>query len=364
VKTKNNASWRAVGVWLYLASAAVVAMPTGVLALAETGAPVLDYPLGVRSEGMAQTGTADASDPANLYFNAANVTAVEGVYGAGSYMLLAPWFSNDIWFGHGSLGGGYAFGTNRPIRVAADVTMARLSYGTVTTTDPMGQPLTEGKAREQYIALTVGASTRFGERSHVALGLGVKRWTAHFPPAQFTTGESNLDFSANMVDVGAVVSTVMDAGDWRVQPSVGLACVNLGSDIEVSPEQKDPLPSKFNYGVTMRVAGPEAALGSATVPTVSAVLNIEGIHGLNEQRPTWGFGSEVAFMDAVFLRWGRRVDDHDRAAFSAWGIALGVPLGHFRARLDYANRWSSALWGGTVALDKFGATVVWLFDQD
>ena len=340
--------------WLCFASAAVVAMPTGARALAETGAPVLDFVLGVRSEGMGQTGTADASDPQNLYFNPASVAALEGVYGAGSYMLVNPRLSNDIWFGHGSLGGGYTFGTGRPIRVAADVTMARLSYGTLSVTNPQGWSLGQYDAKEQYIAFTVGASTAIEDRFRVALALGAKRWTGDYAAEAFFVDPDSGRFSANMLDVGAIVSTVMDAGDWRVQPSVGLACVNLGSDIETPATQNDPLPSKFNYGVSMRVLGPEVALGSATVPTVLATLNIDGVHGLNGQDPMWRFGSEVAFVDAVFLRWGRRVDDRYRWQTSTWGIALGVPAGKIRARLEYANFDETR--------DKFGATVVWLFD--
>jgi len=333
-----------------VAAACVVGWPGW--APAETGAPVLDYPLGVRSEGMGQTGTADAWDPQNLYFNPAHVAGVEGGYAAGSYMLLFPRDTNDVHFNNEALGTGYTFGGRMPIRVAAGVTIAHLSYGTVTITDINGDPLRTDESEERAVAFTAGARATVGGRAHVSLGLAFKRWTAHYVEVVYQPVGFKMDRSASMFDVGTVVSTDAEAGDWRVQPALGVAWVNLGSDIDAGLRE-DPLPSRFQYGVSTRVVGPDVVLGSASVPAVSATLNIDGIHGLSGQDPTWGFGTELAFMDAVFLRWGRRVDDREREPFSAWGVGLGLPLGHLRARLEYANI--------DEMRDKFGATVVWLF---
>lgn len=99
-------------------------------------------------------------------------------------------------------------------------------------------------------------------------------------------------------------------------------------------------------------------VGSTDMPPVAVTLNVDGKHGLNEQRPTWGVGAELAAMQLIFIRWGQRMDDFYHYPQTTWGAAIGVAAGSVRARLEYANLHSTAYaWN----LDKFGFTFVWLF---
>lgn len=328
------------------------------LGASDTGAPSLDYPFGVRGTAMGQVGVADRSDPDNIYFNPANVTAQDGIYATGAYELLAPQVVDDWWFRHVSVGAGRSFQGERPVRVAFSVSFVELSYGHTIWTDPTGLPLEEGDFRDKYVALTGGMATTLGERVEWALGAAYKHWSETGP----------WDLSEGMFDIGTVVSTTVDASDWSVRPAVGLSAINLGPDIEydMQPPYKEPLPSWFNYGLSVCVDGPVVALGSVDVPAVSATFDFDGKHGLNEQHPQWGVGYELSLMQIASVRWGRRFDDHDRRHVNAWGVALGVPLGPVRARIDYASigyHYGSYYSYSLGTQDVFGVSLAWLFDE-
>jgi hypothetical protein len=86
------------------------------------------------------------------------------------------------------------------------------------------------------------------------------------------------------------------------------------------------------------------------------------MHGLNEQRPEWGFGFQVEFLRIAAVRFGRRIDDRDRTPVNTWGVALGVPAGRFQARVEYAQiKFGSEYYRGN--RDEFGLMLAWLFDQ-
>jgi len=362
---KRSRAW-ASGLWgilLVMEGIAVpaVAQPSG------TTAPVMDYPLSVRSVAMAASGVADRFDPGNIYFNPANVTALQEIYATGSYELVAPRGPSDLWFGHASVGGGRTFRGDNPIHLAFDFTYARFSYGKSIYTTVTGEEIGEFEAPEDYFAFTAGASKKVSERVEVAVGAAYKYWAWDLGPNSFVPDSlvpdmSALDLSANMFDFGVVVSTVLDASDWRVKPAVGVAVVNSGSDVEVD-DTSESLPTWLNYGATVRVEGPMVTLASASVPSLSATLNVDGRHGLSHQDPRWSFGSEISFLQVIFVRWGRRIDDHWRLPETTWGAAIGVPVGPVRARLEYAHvsklysQWTYY----AADRDKFGLVIAYRF---
>jgi hypothetical protein len=346
--------YRSVGYALLI----LAVVPTTVRAQAETGAPALLFPRGVRGNAMGYSGVADRSDPSSIYFNPANVTAHEGVWATGSREKLVPGLADDVWFGHLNIGGGYSVGSDPPVRLGLNVTLARLSYGSSIATTPQGTPLGEYESHEDVFGVTAGAAGVMGERVHWAMGAAVRRFSAEYAPSEVTVEGTSTEGSSWITDVGAVLSTIVEASDWRVRPAVGVAGINMGSDVEFDDrEQADPLPSWFNYGVSVRVDGPDVVLGSNEIPAVSGVLNLDGNHGLNDQRPHWGFGYELVLMEILFARWGRRTDDRDHTPFDTWGVALGVPVGPLRARFEYASVQPPS---PLIPRDIYGFTLAWL----
>jgi hypothetical protein len=343
-------------------AALLTTTPSPALAQAETGAQVLDMMLSTRGNAMAWSGTADRSDPGNIYFNPANVTAVNGVFATGAYEKLIPALADDLWLGRLNVGAGRVIGEDTPILVAFGYTWGKLSYGESVATDSQGRSTGTFESWEEVFGLTAGVSGAAGERGTWALGVGIKRLSLEYAPAEFVVGEPETrDDSVTMLDLGFVLSTVVDASDWKVRPALGLAAVNMGSDIEFEidgEKREDPLPSWFNYGVSVRIDGPLVTLGSIETPSITSILNVDGNHGLNDQRPRWGFGYEISLMQIIFARWGRRTDDRFHRAEETWGVALGIPAGPLRARLEYANDAPYYAYGSG---DTFGATLVWMF---
>jgi hypothetical protein len=326
---------------------------------AQTGAQVLDYPLTTRSQGMGMSGTADRGDPGNVYFNPATAAYADGVWITGAREQIAPTVSNDIWFGSLNLGGGYTLGGADGIRLAFDLGLTRFTYGEVTATTPEGLPLGTFDANQDVVALTGAAAGEMGP-AQWAFGVALKRLAIAYTPEEATNW---------IFDIGAIVGTDMDASDWSVHPAVGAAVVNMGSDIEYDDiDEKDPLPTWFNYGVSVRVDAPEVQLGSNSVPALSATINLDGKHGLNEQRPRFAFGYELTLIDVLFARYGRQTDDRYHAAGETWGIGLGAPVGPLRAVAEYTNtRYAYFSYPYSYASfqhDLYGFTLVWLFDRN
>lgn len=358
--SRNTALSRTVAL-LILTGIVLAALPPATLAVTETGAPALEYPLGARSAAMGYSGVADRSDPSNLFFNPANVTAVEGVWSTGAYELLAPGFAGDVHAGNLTAGGGYTVGNDHPLRLAIGITLARISFGTSIATAPDGTPLGEFEYKEDIFGATAGVAGTMGERLEWALGLALKRWKGDYAPAGATILGEAVEPSKWMVDAGAVVSTRVEASDWSVHPALAVAAVNMGSDIELEQfSTTDPLPTWFNYGISVRVDGPAVELGSNHLPVVSVTLNADGNHGLNDQRPRWGFGYEATFMEIVSARWGRRTDDSFRQEHETWGLAVGLPAGPVRARFEYTSLYYPYLFGYQ---DLYGVTLMWLFGE-
>jgi hypothetical protein len=357
MKQKQASSARRLSKWRRFAIAVALAIASQLTApdRADAGAAIMDFPLSVRSVGMGESGVSDRTDPGNAYLNPANITAVNGIYSTGSYRVLWPQLGNENSLGHVSLGFGRSLKRKKPFRLAFDLTYARLKFS--------------DQQKESYVALTAGMNVATGQHTELALGLAFKHWWAKdefthpiFVPGgtDYTGGES----SANLFDVGAVVTVNLDASGWRVRPMVGLALVNMGSDIEhhYRSSSLSP-PSWFKYGVTAQVESPHVTLRTASVPTITATLNVQGNHGLEEQRPFWGIGAEIAVVQAIFVRWGRHVDDHSHDPTSMWGAAVGIPKGRALLRFEYANSVRPEAWFAS-NVDNFGFTFVWLFDSE
>jgi len=336
--------WPPLAIAIALSIAPLMTTPDRADAFA--GRAIMYYPKTVRSVGMGESGVSDRTDPGNVYLNPANVTAVDGVYSTGSYQVMWPNYS-DYSLGHISVGFGQTLKRERPLRLAFDLTYSKLKYG-----DPQ---------YETYIALTAGMNVEMGKRAELALGFAFKRWWDKYdnPRTVFLpegTGRPAGDHSANMFDAGAVVTVNLDASGWLVQPMLGLAVLNMGSDIEISYDSTRtsvPSPTWFKYGVTAHVESPHITLRAASVPTIAVTLNFQGTHSLEKQQPFWGIGAEIAVVQTVFVRWGRRMDDDRHGPAAMWGAAVGIPHNRARLRIEYAHTDRSRS-------DKFGFTFVYL----
>jgi hypothetical protein len=300
------------------------------------GAIVLQYPISARSAGMGETGVADNSDPANLFFNPANVVGPACVYAQGSRWDLNT-FADDIWTGGGSAG--VRLDSGDRMTLGADLAYGRLDYGETIVTSPSGIPLGEYHSFEDYVALTLGAGIRFDDWE-LRLGGAGKRYDAHYGPAEVSMQTEAFEFDAFAFDIGATLVRPCPVGEWAVTPALAVALVNFGSDIE-TPVGDDPLPTRFHFGTSVAIASPTVRILSADVPVIAAVYNVEAIERFHDSYFSWAIGGELVVAQMLFLRAGTTdLDDENRSDYdsrSGWGVGVGFPAGAMRARFDYTK---------------------------
>jgi hypothetical protein len=341
------------GRW-YLAAVIVLAAETGW----SQGAIVLQYPISARSASMGETGVADNSDPANLYYNPANAVGTASVYAQASHWDL-PLFSDDIWIGGGSAGVRLESGDR--MRLAADLAYGRLDYGESIATDPAGNPLGEVHTFEEYVTLTLGVGWEFSDEWELRLGTAGKRYDGHYPSALFT--QPILDdggFDAFAFDLGTTLARRFVVGEWSVTPALAVAFVNFGGEID-TPYGNDPLPTRFHFGSSVRVESSTTRILSADVPVIAIVYNVEAVdryHGNHGDIFSWGIGGELSVAEVLFVRAGTSDIDDDATdnidEKSGWGVGLGLPVGPMRTRFDYTK--TSAYYEDK----KLGIAIDWL----
>jgi hypothetical protein len=311
----------------------ILTSPAGAQAFA--GALVLQDPVSVRATAMGLTGAADNSDPANVWFNPANVVGPTRAYVDYGFWKLDAFYDHDLQYSRWTAGGSFPVG-DADLGVSA--TFGEFDYGTSILTDTQGNELGEFETWERYVSLVAGAAVGLGDRVDLRLGMAGKRYWAEYAPPQFT--QDGLDYNPEgfAFDVGTTVAMPTDVSGWTVTPALAFAYVNWGGEIEFEDGSDDPFPARLHYGASVRADGPETALGPAHVPLLSFVYNVAATDKLHGDSYSWGMGTELAVMQILFLRAGidDEQDDNDYD-LTAWSIGLGAPVGPFHGRFDYAR---------------------------
>jgi hypothetical protein len=311
---------------------------------------------------MGVTGVADAGDPANVYYNPANVLDRTGMYANGSFRRLPELFGTEMWFGAIDIGGGYREADESNFySFGGNVTLAQFDYGTSIATDTQGQPIGEFHSKENFFSAAVGAGVSFATKYRLSAGLAVKRWWADYAPAHFQPTDA-LDPAATAYDIGTVFAVDFFTSGWRITPAAGLAYIDGGSDFEVGEAQIDPLPTRVIGGLSLQADGPETEIFDTGVPVVSLTQNVDWTDWSNGGRTTWGLGLEVAAYQIAYLRLGYYSDDQLDWSESTWGLGIGIPAGSFRARFDYARYPQYGSWlSPETGSDMYNVSLMWLF---
>ena len=291
----------------------------------------LDSPLGIRSVGMGETGVADNSDPANVWFNPANVVSRPRAYLHGERWEWVEALEMTTGGGGGSWGNTigsrrYTFGLDFTAGTLALTDSARTIY-------LPGRSVNAGN--EYYWAVAAGVGTVLGERWETRLGVAVRHfWDEDTAPDPH---------SGSGFDVGATVAYPATVSGWSVTPAAAIAFVNLGGPLEETSQYELALPARFDYGLSVRVESPHVTVAEASVPLLAFTCNLDGMDRYKGGRERWTFGGELAVAQIFFLRAGAGLNDTDSpyvedvSAQSAYGVGLGVPFGPILLRFDYAR---------------------------
>jgi hypothetical protein len=289
---------------------------------------------------MGLTGTADASDPANVFYNPANVLTQNGAYVNGAYRNVPSDFIDDLWFGAANAGVGYRVADGSDYYAfGCDVGWARFDYGSPILTDSLGAPVAGFHSMENYVSAALGAGVSFAGKYRLAAAFAVKRWWADYAPAGFVPGPDTapLEPAATAFDLGTTFAVDFRAGEWLIAPAAGLAWANGGGDYDAGNGGTAPLPGRVTGGVSARLEGPSTTVYGTPVPAIVLTQNADRTDWSDGDRSTWGLGLEVAVLQIAFMRVGYYRDDEVDRSDSTWGVGIGLPAGAFRARFDYAR---------------------------
>lgn len=326
-------------------------------AVVSTAAPLLTNSTDARSVSMGDVGVADNSDPSTIFFNPANVVAAPRLYVLGSEQRFeSDFFSrNDLWIRRARAGFSWARDP-KSWKFGADVTYSRLNYGTSTVIDAIGQVVRTPNSYEEAMAIALGLAFSPGNYN-IRFGAGAKEWKAHLAPAEVTQDNIAVEADAFTFDAGVAVTHNGRFGAWNVTPSIGVAMMDIGQDVDFGVGSPDPLPTRVNFGGSLRLeSSPEKILG-ASVPMVSVACELDGVSPLHDDFE-WGAGDEIAFAQMLFLRsgvHGYSSSGNGPSTNATWGAGIGIPAGPLRARFDYGR-----LTNG-YEKDRMSVLVEWIF---
>jgi hypothetical protein len=304
---------------------ALCSFTPSVLAQQQVEAPALVLTPSVRSVGMGFSGAADDTDPMNTFLNPATLAALDGLYGAGFIGEALGNVASDLVFGGFDAGFGYQLKLNDTTHLgaAAQLRMGILDYGDSTVVDTTGQAPSD--PQEDYTGATIGLNLRKGGLN-VGAGFTAKRWGQDFG-FQKTSG-------VWAYDVGLLISHTLVQETKVTTIAFGISAVNLGDDFTTADSTRS-LPKAINYGVTACIGGPYKQFLSATVPELQVVMNVD-YSDFQDSPGAFRLGGEISVLQAAFLRVGWQKMESSDVHEINFGLGLGVPLKHLRARVDYA----------------------------
>jgi hypothetical protein len=311
----------------------------------DSGAILLRYPANARIVAMGDIGVSDNSDPSTIFFNPANVCARNRIYGVVSQQRWdsADFLPDDFHVRRANAGFSRGSSAGSPWTFGADIGYGRFSYGESIATNTDGTVLDTIDTYEEVGSLGVGVGFRATETLELRFGAGVKHWHAHFAGAEVGNGPSVIEFGGTSFDAGFVAALHERYGAWNITPGVGAAIIDAGPDVEVDGFGSDPLPTRLNFGASVRIESAPVDVLSAHVPLLAVVCQSDGIKPLHDDFE-WGIGNEIAVAQILFLRNGVRRyarRSGDDATYSSWGAGVGIPAGPLRMRFDYGTQKNS-----------------------
>lgn len=292
-----------------------------------------------RALAMGDVGVADNTDPSTIFYNPANVISASRVYALAAQQRFDGY--DDVWLRRANAGFSWHAGEGSPLSVGTDLSYGKLNLGEAVVTDTAGTILGTFNAYQDVVALTTGIGITVGS-CEFRFGAGVKRWVAVYGPSDFS-GEPSVEANATTFDAGVTVALHERYGAWNITPAIAAAMIDAGQDIDWG-FQKDPLPTRVNFGASVRVESSPCNVFSAKVPLVAFVCQADGVDP-TEGDLEWGIGNEIAVAQILFLRTGVRryhsTSSSSDPTYASFGAGLGFPAGPLRARFDYGRQKNS-----------------------
>ncbi len=339
----------AVAVWELVADPASAVYPRDYLV----------YPLGVRAYSMAETGTADATDVANIAYNPAIpalLSSIQATWGHSySTYLLA-----DIELEGIAVGGGYrrAVGESITLGGGAAFVYAQEEFGSKGWE---GLDPAEWDDYDRNLGLVLAGMAGYRDVVDLALGLGVKHQNAKYnkdDEFEYQNIESTV-FDAGV----AIEARPIRKGGYTLVLSGGFAYQNFGGTIEEECGPHNPCfsgagesdPPEFRrYGAGVRFASPSWSRADAKfetcLPVVTAAVNFDVRDMVRTGRSRdlasrVSVGGELGVFRMLFVRGGFiyvDANDDPRPELSdlkeaTYGFGVAITWRRYHLRFDYGR---------------------------
>lgn len=302
----------------------------------------LILPRSVRAMGMGETGVADASDPANMFYNPALAAWTDGVHLSALYTRPYETVSPDIWnFGMlFSAGRRWDAGEIGMFSIGGGLTVNSVDFGESRIYDSSGHEIAADNSHERSLGLISGMSVG-GDLNNVGIGLAVKPWMADYG--------FGLEVSETYFDAGIRLQCgVGEPGQMQMTAAFAFSALNIGNaentltsfDWTGSQRYIVTVPRYNRMGLSVRVEGPSsksiAHRYGRPVPAMAMIFNLDLEDNLNNDIPDlYTVGAEFALHGVLFARIGQ-AQFLDRTCMTA-GIGVGTVGEHFSGRVDLAR---------------------------
>ncbi len=333
----------------------------------EPGVRIFDHPVSIRSYGMGKTGTADFADPANVFYNPANLAEHRGAHVRGAYSKLLSPLYEDMRLKTLGVSGGFQIplANSNAFSFGADLRHVRINYGAQWATTEMGEVVGVFESIENYTGFSLGGGMLLSGIVHLGFGASFKYYRANLAPAQYTMEKIEGKSSTLSFDGGfRVAARLFEESGYLLIPAAGLGYLNIGRDIAfMDEEQADKQPRTLRVGLGLRFESP-SLLGmdekfGAKLPIVTLSANLDLADSrVSPKSHVYGAGFEAAVFQLGFLRIGYIHDKDGHVEDLTYGLGLGLRINIFQGRFDFARVPQADNLG---SLNKYGLSMGVLF---
>jgi hypothetical protein len=318
------------------------------------------FPLGIRSAGMGETGTADHMEIANTAFNPALVSMMNNGQAFWSHSELPIGETIEIKLDGGGVGVGYQWRVGESYTVGGGLVFsyAKERWNSTYHPDPNDDTM-ELWFYEQGYALGTAASV--GYRDVLRFGVGINtKWARNENNPDDESGR--MVSEATIFDAGFdLIIKLVDKAGYKLSAAAGFAYFNFGGEVKHEGRQvflpegtalsSDPAEYR-RYGLNTTFNSPSWAksdrIFDASLPVLSAAVNYDKLDFVSEYNYGYGnrymVGGEVAFMKILSLRAGtirwKMTGFQGEIKYSnpTYGIGIAIPYRRYYLRFDYARR--------------------------
>jgi hypothetical protein len=289
------------------------------------------FPRGIRALGMGVTGTGDAGDPANVYYNPAVLAYGPGIGLTGG---TNNWTSG---FDIGDMGVSATYpsvsSAGPAWHVGAGIRYVNMDFAGTDSVQPtaIGIPPPANSFSDWYLASTLAGGYSSGNFD-LGAGFAVK----YLDASQI----EGVEFSSWTYDVGALVKYTYHRQDGLdVVTSGGVSGLSLGSG-DSGPDAIEPV-EQLRAGLGLRVEAmgldESGERAKPRTPILAIAVNGEVVDYVDSDRDVGsGVGVEMSLVDIMSIRYGYADSQYAFDYGQTFGGGLGYGWGRAYFRFDFA----------------------------